>query len=37
MKKVMLILSIMFIFLACGNSQSGKAGNSLILNLGGER
>ena len=36
MKKVVLILSIIFIFLACDNSQNGKAENSLILNLGGE-
>ena len=36
MKKIMMILSMLLIFIACGNSQNSKSTNSLTLNLGGE-
>ena len=36
MKKIMMMLSMLLIFIACGNSQNSKSTNSLTLNLGGE-
>ena len=36
MKKIVLLLSMFLLLIACGNNQDGKNGNSLTLNLGGE-